>query len=679
MKKLSIIFLGLFLAVLFSRIYSIDPLNELIGDFGDKYEFFNYMYLVKENIQEGKYALASTNTLRYPVGFELGHGFDGVFSTFTGALLGFIIPLPLAYNLTLILILFLNFYFAYILFLRLTSSKIFGIFAGIFYGFSPYTIARINGHTNLAFIAGYPFLTLSILNIIEKTKRKIKFSLSDFLSFFAGILLVAFGSLQYLIITFYILLFFCLVLFLIYPSDFINFIIEAVKKLRYSFIGRLPVFIFSTSLFLVIALYFFAGYARGIITGSFIYPFNYSKYINCCLPQISDLFIPNQFSGSFWSLFNMSPSSIERVITLGVVEWVLVVLFFYVEKNKLKKIIWLLFFAIYLVASLGIIPLPYWPEGGRSVVILSLITLILFAENIFFRHKSFLVVLTILLIIERLFLSVYKTVPLPFELGNIVTKQDGVAVLNIPLSGSVAYRSVLPYLFNKSIIDGYFHDTAENAATYDFFSQSLIERYFCNYEKLNPDELNFKEVDYQNTVSLLKQNDIKSIVIHKNLKYEKFYYDDCLNVRYWWYNLSPETLILDKDTKGAAKSTLQLYQYPLLKVKLYFKKGGVFHFDGLYITNNFFDDTKINLFGKYIYNPKWLTEGDGIKSEFLNKIESKVKAGDEIIIFSDKKFYENETIYLTLFYSFTPDSTLEIAPPIEKIYSSNDYEIFNLN
>ena len=122
MNKYKIIIIGLILAFIFSRIYSINPNKELLGDHGDKYEFFNFMYLVGENLKSGKYALEKTDILRYPNGFELSHGYDGVLSTFSGALLSFIMPLPLAYNLVIILILFLNFYITYTFFSTISSS-----------------------------------------------------------------------------------------------------------------------------------------------------------------------------------------------------------------------------------------------------------------------------------------------------------------------------------------------------------------------------------------------------------------------------------------------------------------------------------------------------------------------------------------------------------------------------
>src|SRR3990167_3419736 len=109
-KHFKAITVGLILVFVFSRIYTVNPRTELLGDFGDKYEFFNYMYLVGENLREGKYALTRTDSLRYPNGFELGHGFDGVLSTFTGAALSFFLPLPLVYNLVLMMILFLNYF-----------------------------------------------------------------------------------------------------------------------------------------------------------------------------------------------------------------------------------------------------------------------------------------------------------------------------------------------------------------------------------------------------------------------------------------------------------------------------------------------------------------------------------------------------------------------------------------
>ncbi|OGG17535.1 hypothetical protein A3D78_02770 [Candidatus Gottesmanbacteria bacterium RIFCSPHIGHO2_02_FULL_39_14] len=672
-KHFKAITVGLILVFVFSRIYTVNPRTELLGDFGDKYEFFNYMYLVGENLREGKYALTRTDSLRYPNGFELGHGFDGVLSTFTGAALSFFLPLPLVYNLVLMMILFLNYFFSYLFFSTLTGSTIFGIFGGIFYGLSPYVLARINGHFNLAFIGGFPFLSLALLNFFRKKK-------SSFFAFFSiglGILLIAAGSLQYLIITFWFLLFLGTVYLFLYPNDSINYFLSYLNIIRQKSRRYVPLIFLAAAIFLALGLYFYFGYAKGLLSGSFVYPFMYHKYVQCCLPQLSDILIPNQYLNKIFAIWNPSSSSVEKVVNPGIIGWIIFVLYFLKEKVNRRKVVILLALGIYLIASLGIIPLPYWPEGGRSIILFSFLLLIFMSGIPIFRERWFVYPVVILLILERLTFTIYRTVPLPLMEGKLISTLPGKALLNIPLSGTVAYRSIVPYLTGKKIVDGYFHDTAENSSTLSYFGQPLIERYFCNFEKVNTDKLEYQEKDRQNTLSLLRNWDIRTIVIHKNRQYEKFFYDECRNVRYWWYNLNPEKLILGEDTSGPVRNTISLFKYPFLKTGLYFKKPGVLTLEGIFISPKIYSNATIKV-GGMIISPSWESVDNGIKSIFTLPVKVTVKAGDELILFSDRE--ADETVYINFYYSFDDEeNSAEILPPIERVYLSSDYEIFKVN
>ena len=72
-------------------------------------------------------------------------------------------------------------------------------------------------------------------------------------------------------------------------------------------------------------------------------------------------------------------------------------------------------------------------------------------------------------------------------------------------------------------------------------------------------------------------------------------------------------------------------------------------------------------------------EENGLSSQLQRPIEETVNAGDEIIIYSDKEYYEKETIYLTIYYSFVPDSREQKKPSLEKLFSSDDYEVYRVN
>lgn len=674
MNKYKIIIIGLILAFIFSRIYSINPYKELLGDHGDKYEFFNFMYLVGENLRSGKYALEKTDILRYPNGFELSHGYDGVLSTFSGALLSFILPLPLAYNLVIILILFLNFYITYSFFSTISESGLFGLFAGIFYGFSPYVIARINSHPNLAFIGGFPFLAKAFYDFF---RNKGKAGFIAYFNIIFGILLIAFGSLQYLIIVFWFFLFLLTGYLLLYPKDSLAVIIYYLQMAKVKVRNKPEVFYFVLLLNAIIALYFFGGFAKGIIFGSFVYPFNYGRYVQCCLPQLSDILIPNQYINLLYSKLNFSSASIEKVISPGLVGWIIFIIFYFKEKINRRKIFILLSLAVYLIATLGMIPLPYWPEGGRSIVIFSILILVFMSVIPFFKLKKFIYPLILLMLLERLTFTVHRTFALPFMESKVAAQLPEKAILNIPLSATNAFRSVLPYMTHKKIVDGYFHDTAENKSTLSFFEQEYTQRYICDSEKVHKDKLLYVDKNFNDTLALLRNFDIRSIIIHKNRQYEKFYYDECSNVRYWWYNLNPEVIVLKTDTHGVVSSSIKLIKYPSLKTGFYFHKDGEFILDGIHIAPGIFTDANIKV-NNSLYGLKWNSVNEGINTVFEAPMVLQVNAGEELILSSDMKF--DDTIYINFYYSFEADeNSHEVKKPIERVYLSSDYEIFRVN
>ena len=164
MKNLVLIFL---LALLFSNVFFINVNSNLIGDGYDNYEFFGFMNLAKENILSFKHPFSQTNTLRYPDGFDFSYGYDGAFAVLTGAFLSMFLGAIIGYNLTIVIILFLNIYLSFYYFKKFGQLKnhkggleLKSLLAAIIFGVSPYVFARINGHLNLALVAVIPLIIL---------------------------------------------------------------------------------------------------------------------------------------------------------------------------------------------------------------------------------------------------------------------------------------------------------------------------------------------------------------------------------------------------------------------------------------------------------------------------------------------------------------------------------------
>jgi hypothetical protein len=650
-----------FLAVFLSRIFTFNSGHKIIGDGYDNYEYFGFQHLVKENIQNLKYPLAQTNTLRYPVGFDFGYGYDGVLAVFTGAGLGLILPQPLAYNLSIIIILTLNVYLSFLLFNKLSNKFHWGFLGAIIYGLSPYVFARINSHLNLAFIGGFPFfvyaLTVNSLPLI-----------------LTAILLIAFGSLQYLVI-FSELIFIGLTIGLLVPS-WRKEILQKVKNIFNK--SSSTKIILSLILFLGIFLFFFGGYLKAIINGSFIFKDKSDIIRQYGRPSISDYFIPNQYLGNFWSNFNHSAKSIEKVVGLGIVESIIFILL--LPKSKKKNAVLLLGgFVLLTLFGANWLKLPFVPEGGRLIIIFALILTTFLTYRKPIKNKKIIWGLILLLILERFSYRIYTSPLFSQEAAKIIQNQPGKAVLNIPVSKYNPYYSTLPYFYDKKITSGYFHYSADTPETSRFIEKSEIIRFICQDENQRKKDILFSSGDKDKIINLLKENNIQTIVVHKKLEnLHKFYHDECQNVRYSWFNLKPRQLTLDKSTDQLQTKTIQLANQPNLKLDIFSPHQGTLSLHGILIYPDSLNQTVIVLPNNKTISPQWQVNPHGLNISFDPIQKFDMNPGESIYLYSPQKV--NEPIYITLYYHYqVTNDSLRVSPDIEEIYRDDNIEVYTLN
>lgn len=672
MNKKALI-LSFLVALLISRIFIFNPNQQIIGDQFDNYEYFGFHHLVKENIRNLKYPLAKTNTLRYPVGFNLSYGYDGVLGVFSGALLGLVFSQPLAYNLSIIIILGFNLYLSYLLFKKISSSFHWGFVGAVIYGLSPYVIARINSHLNLAFIGGFPFLAYSLIIFYEKFKQGKIYLKNYWLTFFA-VLTVAFGSLQYLII----LLEFSLIaiVFTLFIPKWRKELLKITKFIWKNDIQKLLV---AFSLFLTVFLFFFDGYLTALLNGSFVFESKSEVIAKYAQPAIVDYFIPNQYLGQIWSNLNPSAGSIEKVVALGIVEILLFVIIFL--KSNYKKNGGLVLAALGLTVLFGLswVKLPLVPEGGRFIVIFMLIFSIFIVSQKPKLNNYLVLALIAILVLERLSFKIY-TSPLPSSKpAEIIKNQPGKAILNIPVSKYNSYYSTLPYFYNKKIVSGYFHYPADNPSASKFIEKSEIIRFICQDENLRQGKIKFSFGDKEKIVNLLKNNDIYTIVLHKRpTDLHKFHYDSCQNVRYQWFSLKPKTVELINTNQQVVSKTIELTNQPNLKVELFAPHDGKLILHGLLIYPSFLRQTQVQLPNKQVINPKWQVNEHGINTSFNPVEEINLKAGQSIYIQSSQEL--NQTAYVTFYYQFYPEAqSIKAKPLIEEIYKDDNIEVYTLN
>lgn len=673
-KKIILAFL---LALLFSNVLFIDASNVSIGDGGDNYEFMGFMYLTKQNILNGEAPFAYTNIFRYPHGFEYNHGADGFLPIVVGALFSLFLEPVISYNITVVAILFLNVLSCLVFFEKLaelndtnSNKEVKVVLASVIFGLSPYVFARLNSHLNLATVVGFPalmyYLAFMNNNIVQRSQN---IKIREFLFIVFSIVLVGLGSLQYLI-----LLFLTVPIILLYVvirknmANYIWFIKRYIKEI-----------IISTALLVSMFIMVWWGFVTAALSRTLVLQGRESKYI---MPAVTDIVMPNQYIGEHWQFLNSSESSIEKVITVGTIELLILGFILVSTKDKRDKTFLLAVFTFYLIAAFGLLKLPLYPEGGRLVVVVSLlISLYLVGKTDTMKNRNILYLFLMLVLAERLFFNIQtSSIPSASALEQEIDHLTGEAVLNVPLSKYNPIRSALPAIYNKKIIDGYFHFTASSKETEQVFEEIYFWRFICENERLDDlaDVYSFNEIDEAHQA--YKEKDIAAVAIFKDGKAGKFLFPECENVRNWWYYINPETIVLSKATGELEKTTAHLKDYnPNTLTRIYFERSGKLTVNGLFITPDTIEDVVVTLPNGETLSPEFTKQNQGLSTEFDPQLEIEGKAGDSIFIESKNKLEGNR--YVNIYYKFEPnrEDLSKIPPPFEIIYSDHDVEIYKVN
>ncbi|MFA5828634.1 MAG: hypothetical protein WC841_04750 [Candidatus Shapirobacteria bacterium] len=670
-QKITSLLVCVVVSLLLTKFFQLSPTTRVIGDGYDSYEYLTFQNLVKENLLASKYPLSRTDTLRYPSGFDLSYGYDGAFSTFTGALISFFIPQPLAYNLTLIIILTLNLWCSFLFFVKLSPNLPSAFISSLIFGGSPYVLARLGSHANLAFVAGFPLLAQSILSFIKKINHPKSFRLTDFLYPMLSVLIIAFGSLQYLLILLYSSIVIIPLIFLIFPQQSFVIFKQSITVISKNILR----FFFSTLIFSLIFTFFYQGYIRAILTGQLVHdPAKITQYRQYAQPGITDIILINSYQNSIWSKFNSSPPSIEKVISLGLIGWILLLISILKKPFIRFRLVILFYFLYFALSALGFFALPFFPEGGRQIIIFSFLAATLLALTPSFSKPLSLFIL-FLLIIERSTLSPISTPILSLAAREQINRLPGFAILNLPTSKYTAYYSHIPAVTNKKIVDGYFHYMADNPSANTFLSQDFLRRFICQSEKPLPEDYQITPSDSQVTLDLLKSNGIRTIMLHKN---SKFLFDECTGVRQWWYTLYPKTEIISTQNQNLQVKNFEFNSYPKMSLRFFAQDPGVLTIHGLLIYPNILNDTYLLDSGLSSFYPTWENDPGGIKttSDFLH--HQSLSAGESFYIRSDTLL--NQTAYLTVWYTFTGvKSSPSPAAPIEFVYEDTDVQIYKIN
>lgn len=687
MKKITVNLFVFFFFLLLAFVYTSPSIKEfdtkLIGDGLDNYIWLFDQHLANINLNNIHFPFQYTNILRYPHGFDFARGFDGVLFILVGAFFRFILNPFASYNLALIIVLAFSCYLTYVFFYEIVKSHIIALVGGVMYGLSFFSLARGAGHPNIMFIGCFPFLLYSIIRL------KFNHKLIDFLNLAISVLLIAFASLQHLLMLIIIFLINILLIPIFFKNDLLLYISIFKNNLQKVLISG----IFFISVFSL----FFSPTIKSFAFGSFENADRIKKAEQNSI-YLNEFVLPNPFTQTYLSkvINSGTQKSIENIVFVGYIELLIFIVFLlFVKKDKKYFYITLNVF-IFFVLSLGIknpdlniflplsfiykfFPFSFIPESGRYFIIFYLfmsLGIVLILKRI--ENKKIIILLVLILIIaERITPQYYTSPTIPSTFGKTVSAQPGEAVLDLPISFDEPVYDYLPIIYNKKIISGNFFWSADSPSTRAFINESEeLSRFLCNkYESANiKDKYRSKKFllneENLNQKLLLKlvENNIRTIVVHKDDPFKLYDYQNCLNVWLRVSSLIEENIILSP-TESETKFIGQSWPISRVNFLLNLPYKGVFTIE------------KIDMYTSEPVNLLIKMNGKAISTKLHDPI--KVEEKSEVSIKSDKIFHKG---YIKLFYrydvsSFEPsiDNYLDNKKiEIKKIYSDINTDVYSL-
>lgn len=676
------VIITLLFSILFSQILTINPSKQLIGDGGDTYQYFGFMNLVKQNLDSFKHPFAYTKTYQYPIGFNFSFGFDGALPVLTGALLSYLLPLPLAFNIVIVLILWANCYVGYICFKKIGSlinpgvqikNDAYYLIPAILFGWSPYVFGRLNGHINLSFIAGFPVCAYAVTLIIINVKKNVTNRLYNYLLFFGSLLIVAGGSLQYLIqlSQIIVLMFLCSLILRFRPT------LLCIKKILQSMRSDQIIFIFISGMVIALPFFFiYYGYFYAFFTHQFMTAgiHNNSPLF---IPSLWDFLMPNSYLGAWWGKINPSFYELERIASYGIFGNIFIL--FFIAQNKFlfrSRTIFIVFFATIIFGKF--IPFLLIPEPARVFVGFSLITALIISSVRIKIPNIVLFLIIALFIGERFFYRIQIAKILPIEAGNIVKNLPGKAVLNIPVSDH-SQRGLLPYVWNKSIVDGSLHYPARTKNIYELWNNPFVNRLICLTTQ--PDTT-ISPQDIQNELERLYKLQIKTIVIHKQGPGEFWWFKECSRVREFWNTIVPDKIINSEKNEVITHKIEYGRQAPIHS-NLIAEKGGLFELSGMTLWPSDINDFSIATQESNIIFPLWkIKSKKDLVADFNPPLLFTLQPKQQMLLFSNKTV--NNNTYVGIYYRFIPNNLLYANNypknkfTIDFVWKNDDMEIYSI-
>ncbi|OGM20039.1 hypothetical protein A2771_04560 [Candidatus Woesebacteria bacterium RIFCSPHIGHO2_01_FULL_38_26b] len=563
---ISIIFFFFTFLFTFPSLFNLS--DKIIGDGGDSYQFLGFQYIAKLQVSQGKFPFGWTDYWRYPVGFDFSIGYDSTLFLLTGILFYLFIESPvIVYNLSILTMLFLNALLSYPLFKKVSGRDDLGILGSVIYGFSFYTIAKLGGHPNLILSSCFPFFIYGLINLKDRSGDK-----KSFVIFTLSVILVFFASLQYLLILISALLLVFPILLLFYKDSVFQYLSIFWKRKKYT--------IFSLLTSVCIFLFFNSGRIEQSISKSLI--FHEKDYMIQMSPSIMNFLLPNDYlplvitSGIFPKVDEIG---IDRAVFLGYLEIFIFLCFILSRTSQKFRIFIFLNLFVFFSLSLGcktsyqsiyaycyVYDLSLFKgiaEPGRFYTIiyifLTIGILTVLKRLRGFKRRLTIPTLMLFIVLERIPIDFYLSPTMENEIYiGSVKSLNSDAVLDLPLIDQWAgTRQKSKYdlysvYYGKPIVNGYIQWAGNTPNT-----ETFLEKFPC-FRCGTYDSDNSTKTDRM-LARILKTNNIKTIVLHKDLAHMdngETYCDQALkNINFF---LNDKNLLIDKVYEDNNKAVFQL-------------------------------------------------------------------------------------------------------------------------
>lgn len=514
--------------------------THIIGDGGDNVEYYSYLHIARDNIQQMKYPWAYSDVYRYPYGFDFGLGSDAKAFVLIGGALSTFLSIPVVFNLLVLLIFTVNGFVSYMFFRSLTNSFLLGVAGGIMYGFSYFVMTKGMAYINLMQVYGFPLLGIGVLRIIQQRMILTR----DIIVIILALLAIAASSAFYFVLLISVVVIALPWLGIWLVINQLDFSISINRILLLGII--IAAFLIGTLLFFPMMKGFMEGKAKNFSPHQ-SYPWAFSLFTNDYYKPFLDtsVLLPRYIQ-------NNESIDLDSGNYMGIVEILLFIGYvFSLRKSRRELFHHILFvsFILFLwLLSLGvggralILPLTYLKaippfsmvnSPNRLFVIYYLMVisgvLLYLREHKISRY--FTIIVIILTLLERINMN-YPTTGLDARGANnkytqVLKKFSGEGVLILPLPrGHTSYYNLVPFYSGKKLIDGYFHRFADGPLQNIATDQQELSLFRCEegYETPRYDLVRIDDVS--NFDFILKYN-TQTIVLSKDL----FNRDYCYNVR----------------------------------------------------------------------------------------------------------------------------------------------------